>query len=111
VAKSPYSQSYDWSLDQEYWHNVANAGSDPFNYYSPFGPGLDSFEVFVRARNQDTASTIFSQKVATPGEPPLPKSAANTYPVVNLNQPSEIQEREMRSSSHPPLLILICFTT
>jgi beta-glucanase (GH16 family) len=93
VAKSPYSQSYEWSLDEEYWHDVANTEVSLFNYFSPFEPGLDSFMVFVRARNQDTLSTIFSQKVATPGEPPLPKPVANTYPVVNFEQPSEIQER------------------
>jgi hypothetical protein len=101
VAKSPYSQSYEWSLDEEYWHDVSNTELNAYNYFGPFDPGLDSFMVFVRAKNQDTLNTVFSQKVTIPGEPPLPKPIQNSYPVAISDDLPSAQERGNASEQMP----------
>lgn len=65
VAKSPYSLSYDWSFDRQEWNNVDNTNGTLFNFFGPVEAGLDSFMVHVRAKNADTESGIYSQKVST----------------------------------------------
>jgi hypothetical protein len=65
VNKSLYSQSYDWSFDSDYWYNVENTSS-PYNYFGEFPSGTDSFRIYVRGRNVDTLTAIYSQVVSFP---------------------------------------------
>lgn len=88
VVKSPYSQSYEWSFDREQWNNVSNANGTLFNDFGPVESGLDSFTVHVRAKNADTVSTIYSQKVSTINIQPLIKP-------ITTEAPDTIQDKDL----------------
>ena len=92
VSKSPYSQSYEWSFDETLWHNIANIENDSFNYFGAFEPNLDSFLIFVRGKNQDTLSSVYSQMVATPDTNSLSRFTSTNEPISALGENFSFRE-------------------
>lgn len=94
VLKSPYSQSYEWSFEQDHWWDVHNTEGSSFNYFGALEPGLDSFLIYVRGKNQDTLTSVYAQMVATPAYPPMLNPKINVdYPMATSSQPSSTLER------------------
>ncbi|MFZ4378057.1 MAG: hypothetical protein ACOYN9_17005, partial [Saprospiraceae bacterium] len=64
VKANPLSKSYKWSFDQENWHETSNIEGQDFNYFGPLTSTPDSFTVYVQAKNLDTLSGIYSERIA-----------------------------------------------
>ncbi len=86
VQTSAPADSYEWSYDQEYWNTVINPtpGSSfyGYNYFGELDPGTPPFLIYVRAKQLDTLSDIYTKLIELP-EPVMPMSTPSR-PILDL---------------------------
>lgn len=63
VEKSQFSKSYEWSFDANKWFEINNQNDQEYNYLEHIEMVSDSFMMYVRAKNMDTLSAIYSQMI------------------------------------------------